>query len=449
MTMELIAHQELGSAAANITFSSIPQTYTDLMLLISPQITAQNYVFVNVNGSSANHTFRNLINELGTVDSYTESAYGVNAFPVGPMFSQNGSIPSNVAVYFPNYTSSNAKTVTADFVSEANSANVIGGILAGLWNNTAAITSLVLALSTGNIGAGSSATLYGIRRFNTTLSPKATGGAISYDSVNNKWVHAFYTSGTFTPTENLSGVEYLVVAGGGAGGNSGSGSGGGGAGGYRSSVVGESSGGGASAESTLSLTSGTNYTVTIGAGGSAGGNQTNGSPGSDSVFGSITATGGGFGAADSTNGGNGGSGGGAGGVTARTGGSGTANQGYAGGNSLVGSSSNRPNGGGGGAGSAGANGTTGVSGNGGNGVSSSITGTAVIRAGGGGGGIGVAGTAAGNGGTGGGGQGAFDGVRPATAGQVNSGSGGGGDYNLNATGRGAGGSGVVIVRYSA
>jgi hypothetical protein len=113
----------------------------------------------------------------------------------------------------------------------------------------------------------SSATLYGIRKYDTAGSPKATGGIISFDSANNKWVHAFTASGTFTPTEDIT-CEYLVVAGGGGG--SQTRAGGGGAGGYRSSVSGESSGGGGSAESALSLTALTGYTVTVGAGGAGG-----------------------------------------------------------------------------------------------------------------------------------------------------------------------------------
>ena len=91
-------------------------------------------------------------------------------------------------------------------------------------------------------------------------------------------------------------VDYLVVAGGGSGGggynNAG---GGGGAGGYRTG-------------SALTLDFNTNYTVTVGAGGtngtggSGGGNGTRGTNGSNSVFGSITSSGGGVGASRYSNG---------------------------------------------------------------------------------------------------------------------------------------------------
>ena len=80
-------------------------------------------------------------------------------------------------------------------------------------------------------------------------------------------------------------VEYMVVAGGGGAGNRRGGGGGGG--GYRVSDA-------------FALTPGTQYTVTVGAGGAGGapGNQQSGLPGvkgSDSVFATITSTGGGLG----------------------------------------------------------------------------------------------------------------------------------------------------------
>ena len=85
-------------------------------------------------------------------------------------------------------------------------------------------------------------------------------------------VHKFTTSGTFTVNQTISNVQFLIQAGG-AGGAGWSG-GGGGAGGLRASVSGNNSGGGASAESELTLNSGT-YTITVGAGGTAGAGANN------------------------------------------------------------------------------------------------------------------------------------------------------------------------------
>ncbi len=428
-TYEKIQRIELTSGASSITFSSIPQTYTDLCLVISSTMSTQNYIFVDVNGSGANHTYRNLIDELGTVRTYNQTAYSPPAFPIAPMFSSDATIPSSATVYFTNYTASTNKSVSANSVSEANSTtNVILGILSGMWNSTAAITSLVLYPQAGTIAAGTSATLYGIK--DAATMSKATGGVLSL--ANGYWVHTFTSSGTFTPKQNLANVEYLVIAGGGAGG--GNGGGGGGAGGYRCSVVGENSGGGAAAEARLNLTAGTDYTVTIGAGGAQGNNNPS-FPGNDSTFGSITATGGGgggWGGINATAGANGGSGGGGSSYNVyspRSGGLGTSGQGYAGGNSSS-NSTYFASGGGGGAGGAGAAVINSAAGGvGGAGVASAINGASTVRASGGSGYQQDTATAGG---------GAAQGLN----GAANTGGGGGGNT-------GGGGSGIVIIRYPA
>ncbi len=278
------------------------------------------------------------------------------------------------------------------------------------------------------------------------VSPAA--GMIRYNTSNSEY--EVYSGSAWialtTQTAGIYSVEYLVIAGGGGGGSQG---GGGGAGGYRSSVVGQSSGGGASAESALNVLSGTSYTVTIGAGGAGGaaGGANNGVSGNNSVFGSITSTGGGFGAGNSAAG-SGGSGGGAYYASGGSAGSGTTGQGYAGGTS----GNVAPNygaGGGGGAGAVGQNGTSTVAGAGGNGVSSSINGSATTRAGGGGGSASYGGSG-GAGGSGGGGAGGVGAANNAgTSGTSNTGSGGGGgNYNTAFAAGGAGGSGIVIIRYA-
>ena len=230
-------------------------------------------------------------------------------------------------------------------------------------------------------------------------------------------------------------VEYLVIGGGGGGAGGTAGGGGGGAGGYRTATG-------------YALTPGTAYSITVGAGGT--GNPTSdgvsaaSTDGGDSVFGSITAVGGGGGQGGEPsspyagNGRPGGSGGG--GRYGGTGGAGTSGQGNAGGGST--SAGSRGGGGGGGAGGAGADGTSTTGGVGGAGLSSSITGTAVVRASGGSGGNTGSNTVAATAGGGGAGGTAVS----STAGAANTGGGGGGCGNGNGTPAGEnGGSGVVII----
>ena len=246
------------------------------------------------------------------------------------------------------------------------------------------------------------------------------------DSTRGWLVDSAVTSTPFAPPP--SSVEYLVVAGGGGAGHFNSG--GGGAGGYRTS-------------SSFSVTAGTSYTVTVGAGGpnagSSGGQA--GSPGSNSVFSSITSNGGGGGGGiNSGQGGNGGSGGGTyGGGTGGTGNtpSTSPSQGNNGGGG-----GSLSSGGGGGASAVGANAASSIGGNGGNGTASTITGPSVTYAGGGGGGSSVSNS---TGGTGGGGAGSGSGA--GTNGTANLGGGGGGGGGAANVPGGNGGAGVVIIAY--
>jgi hypothetical protein len=443
--MKLIATQTLTSAGPSISFSSIPNNFTDLYVLLSLRMarsTTGGAVKMRINGSDTNFSWRSLQGNGSGVsnDSQTDS----NLFWTDGA-NQTANTFGNIAIYIPNYAGSTNKSISVDAVDENNATESYQRITAGLWSNTAAITSLSWSdNSASDWVAGTTASLYGIGGAGDGWAPKATGGVIS--KIDGYYVHTFTASGTFTPTADLANVEYVVVAGGGGGG--GDLGGGGGAGGYRSSVVGESSGGGTSAETRLSLSAGVAQTVTVGAGGVAGTPSTRGGLGVNSVFGSITSTGGGGGGKYDAGGGllsngtSGGSGGGGGlGDTGSTanGGAGTTNQGFAGGNGRTFSPFN--SGGGGGAGSTGGNASpSSGSGFGGSGVSSSITGSSVARAGGGGGGAGGVGTA--------GGGSSITGA-PATAGTVNTGGGGGGAVS-GGTGTGAaGGSGIVIVRYAA
>jgi len=282
-------------------------------------------------------------------------------------------------------------------------------------------------------------------------------------STNGETVHIVYSGSTqgWIPindgavsleTPQSVTADFLVIAGGGGAGSDRGG--GAGAGGYRNSFNNETSGGGGSSETALSLTPGTTYTITIGAGGvgQSGGpsHSTDAAQGNtSSITGSditdITTVGGGYGGQKapagpgSKNGGSGGSGGGGhrDGSTG-TGGAGTSNQGFNGEDSAA---TNEIGGGGGGAAEVGG---ADVASGGGDGLSSSITGSAVTRAGGGGGHSTA--TNPPPGGDGGGGSGGYDGTPSGgNAGAANKGAGGGGSGGSGQAG-GAGGSGVVILR---
>jgi len=436
-----------AAGASSVTFSGIPQTgYTDLVVKASLRNTAAStLVYYSFNGNASSRTARLLYGDGSAAGSVTydntdprvmimpESGYTANTF-------------SNGEMYIPNYTGSANKSWSSDSVQENNATLAYQFLMAGLWSNTAAITSITFSTFTGNFAANSTFYLYGVAKLGTTpaIVPYATGGdTIMTDGTY--WYHAFRSSGTFTPAKGLS-CDVLVVAGGGGGGSRRGGGGG---------------AGGLLAFTSQALTS-TSYTITIGAGGTGGtgtiggGAANNGVQGSNSQFGALTAAIGGGGATGDGESGNMNGGSGGGNTQGVAGGTATTGQGFNGG-AGSGAAPNYGAGGGGGSGAVGTAGTGTVGGNGGAGVNTystwlNTTGTGIsgFIAGGGGGGTYDGGTG-GIGGSGGGGNaGAGGGNNAGSAGIANTGSGGGGSSIL-ATGTAAagnGGSGLVIVRYA-
>jgi len=448
----LLSEVTVGEAgAASVTFSNIPQTgYTDLKVVCSTRDsdTGGGTVAMSFNGVTTNLSRRALIGNGSTASSDTSTA----ASAINVRTDSNDRTANTFGsgeFYIPNYTSSNFKSVSAEGVEENNATGALMNMVAGLWSNTAAITSITMTPGLANLRAGSTFYLYGLAAVGTTpvIAPFASGGDIVTND-GTYWIHTFLSSGTFTPAKALT-CDYLVVAGAGAGG--GHVGGGGGAGGLRSSVTASGGSPGTAETPALSVTA-QQYAVTVGAGGSAGIN-TRGSNGSNSVFSTITSLGGGGGGTNQGSlfsGLTGGSGGGAGGVGQQgngTGGSGTTSQGFAGGNQSLNLSGP---GGGGGAGVAGASGTnTNISGNGGNGRQVAITGSSVFYAGGGGGGGYGNPVPAGTGGSGGGASGSTTPDVDGVAGTANTGGGGSGgtSYFVGNKNGGNGGSGIVIIRY--
>ena len=392
----------------------------------------------------------------------------------------SGSLGTFVDGAFTNSSTSTIRIVAAEGsdtidyaqVSDAGGATIITSGVAGL---TLGTTGANAGYLTGTL-AGTDSTTYNfyakaqddenqfsaVRLFNIiTKDYAATGGVIT--TYSGFRVHTFLIGNTgeyFTPASALN-VDYLVVGGGGGGMGVASntpGGGGGGGGAFRTAA-------------SLAVTAQA-YTITVGAGGVSGGDQTSaiGTSGGSSIFHSITALGGGHGA--SYNYGDGGTGGSGGGASLGRGAGAGGTYGNAGGDQ----STQQAGGGGGGAGGVGASTTTATGGAGGAGedqvmglsaadsytlLTNASVGHVVSGAryfaggGGGGGGYNSSSAAGGAGGSGGGGQaGAASGSvtgNDGTAGTANTGggggAGGGGTASVNSQG-GAGGSGIVIIRYA-
>ena len=154
-----------SGGVATISFTGIPQTYTDLLVKLSGRSTAATTVaVVNIalNGSTSNFSGRYIEGTGTAAGSYTDQPRMV-AVAIGTNYT--ASTFSNSEFYIPNYTSSNNKSISVDAVTENNATASFIEVSANLWSNTAPIGQIDLTLNAGNFAQYSTATLYGIRKY--------------------------------------------------------------------------------------------------------------------------------------------------------------------------------------------------------------------------------------------------------------------------------------------
>ena len=165
MSMTVIEHIEVGSGgASSIEFTSIPDTYTDLQLVISPRNSAGGNLancFVKFNGSSTGYDYRSLYSDGSSVASFS----GTGQTSIDAQYSTAATTTANtfssMQLYIPNYAGSSYKSVSYDGSHENNGTQAFNILMAWLWNNTSAISSIEITLSNSFVQY-SSATLYGI-----------------------------------------------------------------------------------------------------------------------------------------------------------------------------------------------------------------------------------------------------------------------------------------------
>jgi hypothetical protein len=169
-TYEAIATVTVGSGgAANIEFTSIPATYTDLLLKVSLKsdtANASDNCLLRFNGDTAsNYSSKRLYGSGSAAASDAPSGTSLSANIVSTNVSNSTSTFNSGEIYIPNYTNNSiAKSISMDGAQERNNTESYLAIHAGLWNNTNAITSILLFPSIGTEwDQYSTATLYGIK----------------------------------------------------------------------------------------------------------------------------------------------------------------------------------------------------------------------------------------------------------------------------------------------
>ena len=155
-----------AGGAASIDFSSIPSTYTDLVIKGSFRVTVAgpvDGVKISFNGSTASFTNRSVAGNGSS--AFSESTTAARWVGLGAATGATASTFSNFEIYIPNYAGSTNKSFSADAVSENNATAGYNYLFAGLWSNTAAINQITLTPDTASsINQYSTATLYGISK---------------------------------------------------------------------------------------------------------------------------------------------------------------------------------------------------------------------------------------------------------------------------------------------
>ena len=156
-TYEPIASTTLGTAAADITFSSIPGTYTDLVLVLYGGFaTTTSDLYTQFNSDTGtNYSNTDLRgNGSAAASSGTSSVAYIR-------HNQNTvDSPSTWVIQVMSYANTNVfKTALSAFASAGNGVERS----VGLWRSTNAITDIKVYTSSGNLSSGFTASLYGIK----------------------------------------------------------------------------------------------------------------------------------------------------------------------------------------------------------------------------------------------------------------------------------------------
>jgi hypothetical protein len=168
-TYVAIAKTVLTTTNTTITFSSIPSTYTDLLLVFSSAVTSTGstgaYLMFNNEGTGSTLGSSRVLEGRGSSGVTNSAGSGSVNYIDRCNVLNSTTVFSNCEIYIPNYAGSTNKPINITTAVEGNSAgtDVYIDAQASLWRNTAAINRIDLQTSAGSFQANSSFYLYGIK----------------------------------------------------------------------------------------------------------------------------------------------------------------------------------------------------------------------------------------------------------------------------------------------
>lgn len=165
-TYELIASNTSFAGGTAVSFTSIPNTYTDLVLHLNARASGYNGsdIIMVLNELGSGYAGKYIMKD-GNSTTLTYGTSGSSAIYSGiiPGTQAGSNAYGSGTFYFPNYTSSTGKTVRIDMVSERNGNDQWLTALSGYSSNTSAISTIRITSNAGNFLGSSTAYLYGIK----------------------------------------------------------------------------------------------------------------------------------------------------------------------------------------------------------------------------------------------------------------------------------------------
>jgi trimeric autotransporter adhesin len=198
---------------ASISFTSIPQNYTDLKIVLSARTVGysapQDYAKITFNSDTTNSYFMRYLLGSGSGGVGSSTSGSVN-YPGGSVYSlftgdtSTSNTFGNSEIYILNYANNNQKTISADMVSETNATDVQMFMRSGTYYTTTGISNINIAPYYGTSFAQySTFTLYGL--FNADVSAAPSTPTIGTASIGN-----LSASVAFTPVSNAA--SYTITS---------------------------------------------------------------------------------------------------------------------------------------------------------------------------------------------------------------------------------------------
>jgi hypothetical protein len=147
-----------GSSTTTVTFSSIPATYTDLIVISNYKSVSNNYLMMRFNGDTGNNYSRTEVQGTGSSISNFNGSNEPYAY-ISSVYAPTGEMATFIS-HIMNYANT---TIFKSLISRGNNITTGTSAVINMWRSTSAIDTILLTPIGTGFDIGSTFTLYGIK----------------------------------------------------------------------------------------------------------------------------------------------------------------------------------------------------------------------------------------------------------------------------------------------